>query len=62
MKKFSKHLLSKNKPVWMCMESWCVRLGSLCEGGGIVWNNLKGGETEKRGVIIKILKRACKLG
>ena len=44
------------------IENWCVKLGSLCEGGGIVGNNLKGGETEKRGVVIKILKRACKLG
>ena len=34
----------------------------LHEGGGTVWNTLKGGETEKRGGETKILKRSRKLG
>ena len=32
----------------MCKEGWCVGLGKegvcLCEGGGTIWNTLKGGE------------------
>ena len=57
--------LSKNDPVCMCKESWCVGLGqeggSLREGGwvggGIVWSTFKGGVIEKRTVETKILKR-----
>ena len=46
--------LTKNEPVCMCKESWGVRLrqegGSLREGREIVWNILKEGGIEKRGV------------
>ena len=60
--------LSKNEPVCMCKEGWCVGLGQewgrfFCvRVGGVVWNTLKEGEIEKRVVKTKILKRGCKLG
>ena len=34
----------------------------FCEGGGTVWNTLKGGGTEKRGEETKILKRRGQSG
>ena len=53
--------LYKNKPLCMCKEVRCVRLGKerdcLCEDGGTVWNTLKEGGIEKRGRETKILKR-----
>ena len=52
---------SKNQPVCMCKEGWCVGLwqegGSLGEGGRNCLKYLKGGEIEKMGVEIKNLKR-----
>ena len=43
---------SKNEPVCMCKEGWCVQLwqerGSLHQGTGIVWNTFKVGGIEKR--------------
>ena len=47
----------------MYKRTWCVWLGGgggqrgVVWGGRIVWNNLKGGETEKRWEEGKILKR-----
>ena len=48
----------------MWKEGWCVGLGQegVHEGGGTVWNTLRGGGIEKRGGETKILKRASKLG
>ena len=48
----------------MCKEGWCVKLGQegLCEGGGTVWNTLKGGGKEKWRRETKILKKGGKLG
>ena len=60
MKK-SRSKLYKNKPLCMCKEVRCVRLGKerdcLCEDGGTVCNTLKEGGIEKRGRETKILKR-----
>ena len=53
--------LSKNEPLCMCKESWCVGLGqeggSLREGGGDCLKYLQRGWIEKRRVETKILKR-----
>ena len=53
--------LYKNKPLCMCNEVRCAGLGKerdcLREGGGTVWNTLKGGRIEKRGSETKSLKR-----
>ena len=48
----------------MGKEGGCVGLGQegLREGGGTVWNTLKGGGKKKRGGKTKILKRGGKLG
>ena len=55
---------SENEPVCMCKEGWCVRLGqeggSLCKGGGIVWNCLKRGWNRKEGSGSKNVKKGRK--
>ena len=50
-------MLSKNEPVFICKEGWCIGLGqkegSLRESGVIVWNTLKVGGIEKRAIETK---------
>ena len=50
-------MLSKNEPVFICKEGWCIGLGhkegSLRESGAIVWNTLKLGGIEKRAIEAK---------
>ena len=64
-KKKSHSKLSKNQPVCMSKRLVCwIRAGggSSAWGGGIVWNTLKGGRIEMRGVERNILKGEGKLG
>ena len=55
---------SKNEPVCMCKEGWCMRLGqeggSLCKGGGIFWNCLKRWWNRKEGSVNKNVKKGRK--
>ena len=50
-------MLSKNEPVFICKEGWCIGLGqkegSLRESKVIVWNTLKMGGIEKRAIETK---------
>ena len=47
----------------MCKEGWCIGLGQVgvAWGRGTVWNTLKGGAAEKRGVETEILKKGSML-